>query len=305
MKKVKKYICYLLIIGSVFILSGCSNHNEDEYLKAKLKSEIEYFDSSISDMLNKANGLNFQNYQISAEKVKEQTSDGGESQSSQNGGSSDKQQSSGGKNSSSQESNSNSSSNQTEQDGNKQNNVRYKMVENNILTQDRTPDWDTLTTDIESIYSNWSVVTLDLYKQNIDNQKILSFNTDLDDLTKAIKDKNKPQTLILLAKLYSYIPTYFSGFSDDQMEINLYKVKSNVFNAYALIEQNNSTEVKRQLQLAEESMIAMMNNMENKKEYNLNKAYILLKDLQNTIDKNDLDIFYLKYKNLVEELDVL
>ena len=54
-------------------------------------------------------------------------------------------------------------------------------------------------------------------------------------------------------------------------------------------------------------MIAMMNNMgtQNEKEYHLNKAYILLKDLQNTVDKNDADIFYLKYKNLLEELNIL
>ena len=66
-------------------------------------------------------------------------------------------------------------------------------------------------------------------------------------------------------------------------------------------------EVKKQLQLAEEAMIAMMNNMQNKneKQYNMNKAYILLKDLQNTLNKNDTDIFYLKYKNLMQELNVL
>ena len=91
------------------------------------------------------------------------------------------------------------------------------------------------------------------------------------------------------------------------MNTNLYKVKSNVYNAYAILEQNNSEEIKKQLQAAEEAMIVMMNNMGTKKEktYNLNKAYILLKDLQSTIDKKNTDIFYLKYKNLVEELDTL
>lgn len=308
MNKIRKYICYLLIISSIFILSGCSNDNKDELEKGKLQSEMKYFNTTISDMLNKANGISFQNYQVKAEKIEEQTSNGGNSQNSQSTGTSSEGQSSSGGDSSGQEGNSsNTNGEQNQQDSSKQNNVKYKMVENNILTQDRTPDWDSLTTDVESIYSNWSVVTLDLYKQNMDNQKILSFNTDLDDLTKAIKDKNKTQTLTLLAKLYSYIPTYYAGFSNDQMEINLYKVKSNVFNAYAIIEQNNLAEVKKQLQLAEESMLVMMNNMGNKKqkEYNINKGYILLKDLQNTIDKNDMDIFYLKYKNLMEELNVL
>lgn len=187
----------------------------------------------------------------------------------------------------------------------KKNDYQFQMVENSILVGNTEPNWEDLIYDIEQIYSNWSIVTLDLYKQNINNQKILSFNVDLDDTAKAIKDKNKEQTLILLAKLYSYIPTYFEDFSDDQMQTNLYKVKSNLFNAYSIIEQNNPNEVKKYLQSAEEAMVAMMNNIQNQKTYNLNKAYILLKDLQTTVDKNDTSIFYLKYKNLSEELNSL
>lgn len=187
----------------------------------------------------------------------------------------------------------------------KKNDYQFQMVENSILVGNTEPNWEDLIYDIEQIYSNWSIVTLDLYKQNINNQKILSFNVDLDNAAKAIKDKNKEQTLILLAKLYSYIPTYFEDFSDDQMQTNLYKVKSNLFNAYSIIEQNNPNEVKKYLQSAEEAMVAMMNNIQNQKTYNLNKAYILLKDLQTTVDKNDTSIFYLKYKNLSEELNSL
>lgn len=198
-------------------------------------------------------------------------------------------------------------SSSSKEEESKKTDYEYKMVENAILVSEKKPDWNSLTLDAELIYSDWAILTLDLYKQNIDNQKILSFNVDLDSLVKAIKEKNKEQTLGLLAKLYSYIPVYYAGFSNDQMKINLYKVKSSVFNAYAILEQNNNEEIKKQLQTAEEAMLAMINHMGNKeeKEYNINKAYILLKDLQNTVDRNDADIFYLKYKNLIEELDIL
>lgn len=321
MKKIKKYICYLIILSNIFVLSGCSNNNDEELLVSKLESEMQYFDSIISDMLNNANGINFQNYQVSSEKIEEQPSQGESSQGAQTTGSSSQsqssevqqssgedQQSSPGGNSSSQKGGSSSGSgSQTGQQQNQQNNVKYELVENNSLTNERTTNWDELTNSVENIYSDWSIVTLDLYKKNVDSQKILNFNTDLDNLTTAIKAKDKPQTLLLLAKVYSYIPTYSADFSDDQMQINLYRVKSNIFNAYSIIEQNNPEEVKKQLQLAEESIVAMMNNMgnNNQKEYNINKAYILLKDMQNTIDKKDIDIFYLKYKNLIEELNVL
>ena len=320
MKKIKKYICYLIILSNVFILSGCSNQNQDELLQAKLQSEMQYFDSSITDMLNKANGLKLQNYQVSAEKIEEQTTGGESSQGSQSTGTQTGEQSSGASGKSQEEQQSSgsqqqssggeSSSGQSSSQGGgqeEQDNVKYKMVENSVLTGERTPDWEGLTSDVESIYSDWSVVTLDLYKKNVDSQKILGFNTDLDELTKAIKDKDKAKTLTLLSKLYSYIPAYSSEFSDNQMQTNLYKVKSNVFNAYAIIEQNNPEEVSKYLRLAEEEIVAMMNNMgsSNENEYNVNKAYIILKDLQNSVDGGSTDIFYLKYKNLIQELNVL
>ena len=73
------------------------------------------------------------------------------------------------------EGNSNNSSSSNEEESQK-NDYEYKMIENSILVSSKTPDWDGLTKDIELIYSDWAVITLDLYKQNIDNQKILSFN---------------------------------------------------------------------------------------------------------------------------------
>lgn len=307
-KKRKSYLCLFFLFLSLFLLSGCGNKKEEELLKNKLSSEIEYLDSMLSSMLNKANGLTLTNYQVSAKKIedKEQGNSNNENSSSSNEKSGSTGEG-GNQEGSGQQGSSGDSSNSSKEDESEKNNYEYKMVQNSILTADKTPDWEELTSKVELIYSDWAVITLDLYKQNVDNQKILSFNTDLDALVKAIKEKNKGQTLTLLARLYSYLPVYYAGFSNDTKQTNLYKVKSSVLNAYAIIEQNNVEEVKKQLQTAEDAMIAMINNVSDKSqnEYNLNKAYILLKDLQNTIDKNDADVFYLKYKNLIEELDAL
>ena len=47
-----------------------------------------------------------------------------------------------------------------------------------------------------------------------------------------------------------------------------------------------------------------MNENENN-EVNINKSYILIKDLQNSSNNTDKDIFYIKYKNLIEQLNIL
>jgi hypothetical protein len=280
-------ILIVLIIGGMLVMAVNNNDNEEELLKEKLQSEIEYLDTSIVSMLNSVNNLSFQNYNLSSQKVKDEDLDS----SSQSEDSSSSSAEDSGSNAQ------NSSSNNT-------NNYQYKMVENATLTSNKDTNWDELAYDIEVLNSTWATITLDLYKQNIDSQSILNFGTDLDNTIKAIKAKNKQDTLSYLAGLYSYLPTYVQGFSNDTTQINLYNVRACAYKAYALIEQNNNTEVKQQLQTAEDFLVTMMNNIDaNKKEVNLNKIYIVLKDLQNSVDLNDIDIFYVKYKNLYEELN--
>lgn len=102
--RMKRYIVFLLIISSILLLSGCSNKSQDELLVSKLSSEMKYFDSTISTMLNKANGLTFENYKVVAEKIENdsQGSEGGAKERSQSGGGEQGQGQEGGESSSSE-----------------------------------------------------------------------------------------------------------------------------------------------------------------------------------------------------------
>lgn len=177
------------------------------------------------------------------------------------------------------------------------------MEENEILLQDRTPDWKSVKAEIEKLYSTWSTIILDLYKVNVNNQDILSFNADLDVATASIKNENKEASLNALAKLYSYIPKYVAYVSNDATATNIYQTKSNILNAYAIIEGNNSSQVKTELSNAEQAFMPIINNLNSQtnNQSNINKAYILIKELQNSMDNKD--IFYIKYKNLMQELN--
>lgn len=97
-KRIKRYICYILIISITLLLSGCSNKSQDELLVSKLSSEMKYFDSTISTMLNKANGITFENYKVVAQKIENdsQGSSGGAKESKQSEGGEQGGESSGG-----------------------------------------------------------------------------------------------------------------------------------------------------------------------------------------------------------------
>ena len=42
-----------------------------------------------------------------------------------------------------------------------------------------------------------------------------------------------------------------------------------------------------------------------KNEYKVNKTYILVKELQNSLNLQDKEVFYMKYKNLLESINTL
>ena len=55
------------------------------------------------------------------------------------------------------------------------------------------------------------------------------------------------------------------------------------------------------------SILKQILDLKNNKfnEYKVNKTYILVKELQNSLDLQDKEVFYIKYKNLLESINTL
>lgn len=303
-KMKKKTIPILLMLVLTISLTGCGKKDETETLNQKIVSEIEYLDNSLINMLNNTIGISFENYIVKAEQVNEKSAatDSKESETSSEGSETSNKEGTGSTGGSGQASKIGKEGSQSST-----NNMNYKMVGNEILLQEKSTEWQTLKADIEKLYSAWSTITLDLYKLNVNAQNILNFNTDLDAATQAIKNEDKTQTLNTISKLYSYIPIYSKETSKNEQTSNVYNTKYNILNACVKIEQGNLEETKRELSNAEQSFLPVINNMSSKEnnEININKAYILIKDLQQSTDNIDKDVFYIKYKNLIQQLNIL
>lgn len=307
----KKVLIYFIVfIVLVISLAGCSNSNMD-VSKEKIESEFKYLDEKLIALLNAVNGISMENYIVKAEDISENSGNSGSSSSGKSGsssGESDKSNLEGSneESDSSGENNgeSNSSSSQSSGGSSKTKNVRYKMEGNEILLQDRTPNWQTAKSEIEKMYNNWSTIVLDLYKVNVNGQDILNFNADLDITTQSIKNEDKAGALTNLAKLYSYIPKYLGAISNDMRTVNLYKTKSGILNAFAAVEQDNLELVRTELANAEQAFLPIINDIDaqTNNQSNINKSYILIKELQSSINNNDKEIFYIIYKNLIQEL---
>lgn len=90
--------------------------------------------------------------------------------------------------------------------------------------------------------------------------------------------------------------------SNDTTKTQILKTKANIENAYILIEQEKWDEIINHMNKAEETYTYVVNNVDPDNQYHINKTYILIKEFQNSIDKQNKNLLYIKYKNLIEEL---
>lgn len=278
-------VIILTVVAILAIKQGKSQTTKTEELESKVHAELQYLDNKILSMLNGLNNILLRNYIVSSYEIGESTEE------------SDNESSGVTKNSDETEIEADSSSTDNE---NKINIYQLKAV--GILTSNKDANWESLKAEIEILYSSWNIIILDLYKVNINSEDILKFSSVLDKATMDIREENKEKALATLSELYSYIPIYMESYSNDNKEINIQKTKSNIMRAYSLVNSKNWNEVNAQLINAENSYLNVLNS-NTTEDYSINKGYILLKELQNSVAEKDEDIFYIKYKNLIEKLN--
>lgn len=277
LKNIIKTLSIIFLVALVIIsFSGCSKQKTDEeQLRDKNISEIDYLDNYIVLMLNSINDIDLKQYDAKIEKTENL-------------------------NEILQESEETSS----EDTGN--NVVQYSMVPNTILNADKTINWKNLKLEIENLNNTWPSIIVDLYKANVDNKKLTEFSDLINTCIGNIKSENRTETLNSLAKLYEYIPVFLEKIVSDNQQVELAKTKVEVIKAYVNIDFANWEELKTSLDRAISNFEPIVNNTsEAEKEYNIRKAYVLLQEFKNAVDTNDKDLLFMKYKNLMEELIIL
>lgn len=118
--------------------------------------------------------------------------------------------------------------------------VTTQMAPNTILNPTQTEvDWTIIKTDIENLHETWNTVVVDLYKMNINNDDILTFGSTLDNTTVYIKNEDKQNSLLSIAKLYGYLPKYSESISNNNIQKNILQTRSYIINAYSLVDTRN------------------------------------------------------------------
>ena len=298
--KMKKFIVSIIIlfiliifaIGGFFIYSNIMNNksNDVQSLNEKCLSEINFLGTSIVSMMNGLNNISYTNYRIVSEEINIANSNEGNSSSSQSGQETSNSGQSGQENGTDSQNTINSSS----------------VVSNNILSEDNNDvDWDSLKSEIENMYDSWTTILIDLTTLNVNKDNLLKYNSTMDQIAKDFDNQNKSSSLIHLADLYNLLALYMKDFAGNSNEANVYNVKSNILYAYAHIETDDWNNVKKYVNSAKEAFSNILNNQVNNINSidEINKSYILINELDEDCNNQNKKVFYVNYRNLMQELE--
>lgn len=271
----KKYIITILTLFFIIILSITgyfvygsikeNKANDISTLKAKCEAEINYIGNSIILIMNEVNNISNTNTQIVSEEIE--------------------------KNSNSEENSKITMSNA----------VATSILERNDIDK---VNWNSIEIKVQELYSAWTSILIDLSTLNVNKENLLEFNDILDKISKSIEDKNKLETLANSADLYNLLAKYALDFYNDTNKTSLLSTKSCILYSYAEMERENWSEAKNYISKAKNEFANVLNNQVNNinRIDIINKAYILINELEEDSNNMDRKIFLINYSNLIQEL---
>ena len=307
-------IAIIIIMLGVTVWDIYKNKSNGSSIEEKVAVEIDFLDENITDIINYLNNITINMYQVN--KIESEAQDQGTGQSQSSGsqsssGSSGEKQSSGGGStsgsgqggesqgsSSGQEQAQSQGNGETGQASSKQEVVQYQIEKNNILNTEReVTNWEQIKNDIEKLYTSFITIEIDLEEVGVEKAEILGFSKLLDDTIISIKNEDKQNSINNLSNLYKYIPKFYPN-NDEKKYV--YQTKAEIIEAYSLLEDDKWEQISNKISSAQEKF---SNSVEkSSKKITTNKVNLLLKDLKEGIKLQDKDVFYIKYKNILDEL---
>ena len=301
MKKFKR-IAYIILIIIVAVLSLTiytnASKDEGETQKEKVFAEIKFVENKLMNLLNNMNNIKFDNYNIVTTEISKQQTNSDSSQ--EEGGSQSRRFTK-------SEVLKVGQSKESGESGDEKKQETFDLKPNEILTkQDEEINWDSIKGEIENLHADLPSITMDLYQiGKISQDDILNFNKEYDNLTSLVKEEDKEQILEQLAKIYEFLPKFLRASEQEELDVVIVETKLNIYKAYAKLDGENWEQIDTYIRTAINTYSKLLTdtNIQPVKQSNISKGYIMLNELQNAVNIQDKELFLIKYKNVLEEIN--
>lgn len=280
------------VICIIILLSGCKKSEEKPNIDDKISAEIQYLDKEISGFIDIATGKNEKNYDVQKEKAKTGVSNKNTEDSNSKGNSEE-----------SSEEGSQEDSNQNSKSSNQQNQsdeyeVTIMSMKYNSSNKIEDSQWDELKNSIEKLYTSWTTIENDLnLKDNIQKDNITNLNKNFDNLLLYAINKDEKNFIKESIESYANITNIADQVEYEKNKLYKLQSKNKIFEAYYNVQENDWISAKNNINLAN----SYLEKIENLK----NRVKVSLKNLSNSVDQNDETVFYIKYEDLINEINYI
>lgn len=280
------------IICIIILLSGCKKSEEKPNIDDKISAEIQYLDKEISGFIDIATGKNEKNYDVQKEKAKTGVSNKNTEDSNSKGNSEE-----------SSEEGSQEDSNQNSKSSNQQNQsdeyeVTIMSMKYNSSNKIEDSQWDELKNSIEKLYTSWTTIENDLnLKDNIQKDNITNLNKNFDNLLLYAINKDEKNFIKESIESYANITNIADQVEYEKNKLYKLQSKNKIFEAYYNVQENDWISAKNNINLAN-SYLEKIGNLKK-------RVKVSLKNLSNSVDQNNETVFYIKYEDLINEINYI
>lgn len=280
------------IICIIILLSGCKKSEEKPNIDDKISAEIQYLDKEISGFIDIATGKNEKNYDVQKEKAKTGVSNKN-TENSNSKGNSEESSEEGSQEDSNQNSKSSNQQNQSDE-----NEVTIMSMKYNSSNKIEDSQWDELKNSIEKLYTSWTTIENDLnLKDNIQKDNITNLNKNFDNLLLYAINKDEKNFIKESIESYANITNIADQVEYEKNKLYKLQSKNKIFEAYYNVQENDWISAKNNINLAN-SYLEKIGNLKK-------RVKVSLKNLSNSVDQNDETVFYIKYEDLINEINYI
>ncbi len=178
---------------------------------------------------------------------------------------------------------------------------KFSNIYKELLIDCLRVDWNKMQEPIKEIYSSWNSIIIDLNNLQIKNLDLINFGKKVDEISIYINKKNTNKVLLSISDLYSLLAVYTNSYNsnvDIKTKINS---KYYLIKAYSLTNTDNWVLINENITIAEKINLDYITNIDNN--YNISRIYVSIKELENSINLKNKEIFKMKLNIVLEKLD--
>ena len=178
------------------------------------------------------------------------------------------------------------------------------MSANSIIGDEKQINWEELRSKIESLYSSWPIISIDLQEIDVSTELLNQFEKSMDLVAVAIKENNKDTAIQNLVELYKYLPEFTKSNGNESKKVIL-ECKYNLLICYRYASMQDWEKLNEgisDLKMAFSNIRVDDDDMKGK-EINVENCFVIINGMENLGEIRDESVFFIKYRNLMKEFD--